>query len=204
MGNLDHKKHYTLHKNKLSKKPKKIKQRQSLIKKYFLEFGISLCLLVLCIYGLSFFTFSIAKVEGYSMIPTLNHGEWVFVNKLAKVKRFKLVLYKDPISKETSVRRVIGLPKERVYVKDDQLYVNDSEIYERFLAPEIRRAKNSHAKFTNDWIPERSDIPDGKYLILGDNRPYAADSREYGYIDQTSIVGIVELRILPIHLLRQF
>lgn len=193
----------SLAKKKHSTKRIQRKKRQR-IKSMFLEIGISLVIVSLCLSLLSLFTFSFTKVKGYSMIPTLNNDEWVFVNKLAKPKRFKLIVYKDSKSKETSVRRVIGLPNETIYYKEDQLYVNDQEIYERFIDSEVQRAKNAKSPFTEDWRPKITMIPTGKYLVLGDNRPYAADSRDYGYIDEKEIVGIVEMRILPIHQIKQF
>ncbi|WP_430602837.1 signal peptidase I [Enterococcus sp. DIV0724b] len=174
------------------------------IKRILAELGISLALLSLLLYTLSVFTFSFAKVEGYSMVPTLSNGDWVFVNKLAKSKRFDLILYKDKKSKETSIRRVIGLPEEAISYQGDKLYVNNHEVYERFLKNELKRVKASKATFTEDWLPDIEYIPKGKYLILGDNRPYAADSREYGYIDEKEIIGVVKMRVLPIHQMKQF
>lgn len=203
------KRHYpTYIKNqKIQRKRKKIvrkKSWQTRIKRVMFEVGTSLVLLGILLYLLSLFTFTVAKVEGYSMLPTLNHKEWVFVSKVAKPRRFKLVLHRDPISKETSVRRVIGLPGESIRYEDDQLYVNDQDVFERFLEPEVKQAKASKNTYTKDWWPEVSVIPKGQYLVLGDNRPYAADSRDYGYIDEKNIIGVVEMRILPIHLLQQF
>lgn len=206
----DSKRNQMYHRTKISlaKKKQFTKRSQSkkrkCIKSMFLEIGISLVLVSLCLSLLSVFTFSFTKVKGYSMIPTLNNDEWVFVNKIGKPKRFKLILYKDPKSKETAVRRIIGLPKETVYYKEDQLYINDQDVYERFIDPEIQRSKKAKSLYTKDWLPKVATIPKGKYLVLGDNRPYASDSRDYGYIDEKEIVGIVEMRILPIHQIKQF
>ncbi|WP_086315513.1 signal peptidase I [Enterococcus sp. 7F3_DIV0205] len=188
----------------LERKQRQKKKRKARIKRMLLEFGLSLFFLGVVLFLLSVFTFSFTKVKGYSMIPTLNNGEWVFVNKLAKPKRFKLIVYKDAKSKETSVRRVIGMPQETIYYKEDKLYINDTEVYERFLETEIQRAKSAKSSYTEDWFPKITTIPKGKYLVLGDNRPYAADSREYGYIDEKEIVGVVEMRVLPIHQIQQF
>ncbi|WP_430603137.1 signal peptidase I [Enterococcus sp. DIV0724b] len=180
------------------------KKRQVRVQRTLIELGLSLFFLGVFLYGLSIFTFSITKVEGYSMIPTLNNSEWVFVNKLAKPRRFKLVLYKDLKSKETSVRRVIGLPGETIFYRKDKLYVNNQEVYERFIEEEVQRAKDSKSNFTEDWSTKKRSIPKGEYLVLGDNRPYAADSRDYGYITEKEIVGVVEMRILPVHQIKQF
>lgn len=174
------------------------------LKQRLIEFGLSLILLSIFLTILSIFTFSFTKVKGYSMIPTLNNNEWVLINKLTPLKRFKLIVYKDPKSKETSIRRVIGLPSETIRYKKDQLYINDQNVYERFLETEINRAKGSKSTYTQDWTPKIVTIPKGKYFVLGDNRPYAADSRDYGYIDEKEIVGVVEMSVLPIHQMKQF
>ncbi|MGX7243854.1 signal peptidase I [Enterococcus quebecensis] len=192
-------------KQNLKKKKSRRKKRWGImLKQIFLEFGASLVLLGVLLYFISFFVFSISKVEGYSMTPSLNNGEWVFVSKVSQVKRFKLVLYRDAESKELAIRRVIGLPGEQIYYENDVLYVNDNEVFERFIVEPIGRAKNHSTKYTEDWHPEIPVIPKGKYLILGDNRPYAMDSRSYGYIDEKEIEGIVEMRLLPIHQIQQF
>ncbi|WYJ83860.1 signal peptidase I [Enterococcus sp. DIV0840] len=200
---------YIKKKRQRSKQANKKKQRkkqtwQTSIKRIVIEFGLSLILLGTVLYLLSFFTFTFAKVEGYSMVPTLNNDEWVFVSKLAKPKRFKLVLHRDPNSKETSVRRVIGLPGETISYKDDQLYVNDRDVFERFLEDETKRAQSSGGVYTEDWSTKAEQVPKGKYLVLGDNRPYASDSREYGYVDEQDLVGLVEMRVLPLHQVQQF
>lgn len=174
------------------------------IKRTLLEFGVSLVILGILLYVLSFFVFSITKIEGYSMAPTLNNGEWFFVNKLTNPRRFKLVLYRDSESQETSIRRVVGLPGENIYYKDDQLYINNNDVYERFLEIELKRAKSSKTVYTENWYPDFESIPQKKYIVLGDNRPYATDSREYSYIDESEIIGVVEMRIFPIHQIQQF
>lgn len=194
-------------KQKLRSKGKKRQRKKSWktrFRKVALEFGISIVLLGIILYVLSLFTFTVAKVEGYSMLPTLNHKEWVFVSKVSEPKRFKLVLHRDPVSKETSVRRVVGLPGETIRYEDDQLYVNEQDVFERFLEPQVKLAKSSSSNYTADWTPKINPVPKGQYLVLGDNRPYASDSREYGYIAEKDIVGVVEMRILPIHLIQQF
>ncbi|WP_430607176.1 signal peptidase I [Enterococcus sp. AZ170] len=195
------------------KKPKRMTEKKRTpqkkswrngIKRTVVEISVSFVLLGIVLYIASFFTFSMVKVEGYSMIPTLNNGEWVFVNKLAEIKRSKMILYKDPQSKEVSVRRVIGLPGEKIRYTEDKLYINDQEIYERYLEAEIKRAKESKSLYTADWFLKTGIIPDNKYIVLGDNRPYATDSRQYGYIDKKEIVGIVEMRVFPIHQIKQY
>ncbi|MTD38284.1 hypothetical protein GIX45_06545 [Erwinia sp. CPCC 100877] len=58
--------------------------------------------------------------------------------------------------------------------------------------------------FTIKGLTGRPAISKGEYLVLGDNRPYATDSRYYGLVDEKEIIGIVEMRILPFHKVRWF
>ncbi|MGX7150140.1 signal peptidase I [Enterococcus ureasiticus] len=205
---LSKKKKSTL-KKKSERRPEKRrglkkKQWRFKIKRTLKEFLIALALLGVVLYVVSLFTFSFVKIEGYSMMPTVNDGEWTFVNKLANIKRFKMVLYKEPKSNEYSVRRVIGLPGERIRYKDDKLYVNDIDMYERFLYEQLDRAKSSQTVFTEDWGDGTVTIPEGEYLLLGDNRPYAIDGRDYGYVSKHEIIGVVEMRLFPVHKIQQF
>ncbi|MEI5992312.1 signal peptidase I [Enterococcus termitis] len=159
---------------------------------------------------LSLTIFTLPKVEGYGMTPVLNNGERVFVNRLGTIRRFKLIYFKVPNSHETSIRRVIGLPNEHIQYKNDQLYINHQETVERFLQNQLNHAKQNEELVTDDFqlqqLPDvkYDTIPRGKYLVLGDNRPYSTDSRYYGLVDEKDIIGTVEMRILPLHQLVSF
>ncbi|WP_254907230.1 signal peptidase I [Enterococcus sp. 7E2_DIV0204] len=159
---------------------------------------------------LSLTVFTLPKVEGYSMTPTLNNNDRFFVNRLGKVQRFKLIFFKIPNSQETSIRRVIGLPGESIQYKNDQLFINQQETVERFLQKQLNHAKQNEELVTDDFQLQQlpnvkyDTIPKDKYLVLGDNRQYSTDSRYYGLIDEKDIIGIVEMRILPLHRLASF
>lgn len=142
-------------------------------------------------------------MEGYAMTKVLNDKDRLVVNKLGEVKRFKMVYFKIPHTKEVSIRRVIGMPGEEVHYKNDELYINNKLVPERFLEQAISEARQSGLLVTQDFtlkqITDVIQVPKNKYFVLGDNRQFANDSRNYGFVDAKDIIGVVELRYFPFH-----
>lgn len=212
-----HKKRMTATKKKRKRQKRSKKTRRKTKKtlyhrliRFGKEFIISLLLMLALVYLISCFTFSFAKVQGYSMLPTFDYGDRVFVNKLGKLRRFKLVAYHDKKTDQVKVQRIVGLPNEVVDYKNDQLLINDRAVVERFIVKAIEKAKNNESLYTEDIsfreTTKEWTVPKDKYVLLGDNRPYAAenDSRTLGYIDKKQIIGVVEMRVWPLHKLERF
>lgn len=187
-----------------NKKVNKFKRNKFVfsIKDFFISFVIAIILGI----GILFFFFGFTKVKGYSMAPTIGSGDVVVFQKNKVIKRFDLVVIDRGGSKQ--VRRVVGLPGEEVNYKTDDLYIDDKPIDEKFIIDEINETEKNGGQYTEDFsilsLIKSSNIPNNKYLVLGDNRPYATDSRSYGLIDNKSIVGVVVMRILPISKLEIF
>ncbi|EOH96792.1 signal peptidase I [Enterococcus haemoperoxidus ATCC BAA-382] len=190
------------------------KQRKKNSKKRFLqeiskELGITFLIVFLLLFILSNVVFALPKNEGYGMREALNDGDRVYVDRLGKPKRFSLIYFKQPDGNGTSIRRVIGLPGERVRYHNDELYIDDRLVVERFLQKKLVQAKLADQVITEDFdsidIMETNNgmIPKGKYLVLGDNRNYATDSRYYGLVDEQAVIGKVELRLSLFQLLRK-
>ncbi|WP_254909577.1 MULTISPECIES: signal peptidase I [unclassified Enterococcus] len=169
------------------------------------ELGLTLAICILLLILMNLFVFSISKFEGYSMVPTLSDQDRLFVSKLSKIKRFDLVYIKDG-NNEVSVRRIIGLPNEQVAYRDDELYINNELKAERFLSKRIR--EESEEPITENFdlydLFQKDMVPPNKYFVLGDNREYATDSREYGFVDEKAIIGIVKAKVFPFYDMRQF
>ncbi|OEG18546.1 signal peptidase I [Enterococcus plantarum] len=142
------------------------------------------------------------------MVSTLRDGDRVYVNKIGKLKTFELVYVQIPGTKEKEVRRIIGMPGQRVTYKNDQLQIDGQDREEKFIFDEKQTSQENGRLYTDDFsiftLTGTSKIPEGKYLLLGDNRPYSVDSRQYGLVDRKDIIGVVEMRILPLHLLQRF
>ena len=92
------------------------------------------------------------------------------------------------------IKRVIGLPGEEVTYRDNSLYIDGHEI------------ENDYNFETEDFtlkdICNCDYIPEGKYLVLGDNRGVSADSRIMGFIDREDIQGSVEVSLWPIKIVK--
>ncbi|WP_322597281.1 signal peptidase I [Enterococcus sp. HY326] len=152
------------------------------------------------------FFIRVTKVEGFSMIPTLRDGDTVVVRRTKEVERFDLVLFQQ--GGKTVVRRVIGLPNELIRYEDDILYVDSQVVDEPFIIDEINDAQRNEGQYTEDFttrdITGQTYIPEDRYLVLGDNRQYSTDSRQWGLLASNQVIGVVTLRLFPINDLTSF
>ena len=128
-----------------------------------------------------------ALVPSSSMETLISPQDRLFGNRLAykfsDPERFDVVIFKYPVDEsENYIKRIIGLPGEKVTIKDAKIYINDSEtpLEENYLPEE--------------WVVENDgyafEVPEDCYLMLGDNRNVSEDARywaevayEYGLVD---------------------
>lgn len=150
------------------------------------------------------FIISFQPIAGNSMYPTLKEGDIVVVSKflynIRNPKRNEIVNVKDDMGK-SYVKRIIGLPGERIEYLDNILYVNDQAYNEAFILEEFKTGN-----FLFEDICSLEDcpggiIPDDMYLLLGDNRKESADSRtpEFGLRNRKDIKGQVVIKLWPIN-----
>lgn len=142
------------------------------------------------------FLFQAFYIPSESMLPTLEVGDRVLVNKLSyrlhDVHRGDIVVFEAPPGQETAtvkdlVKRVVGLPGETVEARDGNVYVDGRLLEEPYLPSETR---------TEDFPP--TDVPPSSYFVMGDNRSASKDSRVFRAIPESSIVGRVFVRIWPL------
>lgn len=157
--------------------------------------------------GIRTFIFSPIIVDGASMMPTFENGDRVIVNKISPsindYERFDIVVFKAN-EEENFIKRIIGLPGDHIEYKNDDLLVNG----EKFEEPYLEKYKDElggYSDFTNDFTLEQltnsSEIPEGYYLVLGDNRPKSGDSRDarIGLIAKEKIMGKANIRYYPLN-----
>lgn len=136
-------------------------------------------------------------VTGNSMIPTLFSGDRILVSTISNIERFDTLVFNDP-SANTVVKRVIGLPGEEIRYTNDQLFINDEPVDEPFLEDIESGILTSNYLYTQDEDSEEAaTVPDGHYFLMGDNRRFSFDSRFYGSIDETNIIGEVKFVFYP-------
>ncbi len=132
-----------------------------------------------------------------SMEPTLKPGDRVLVNKLSyklhDVHRGDIVVFKRPPSEADDptikdlIKRVIGLPGDRIEGRDGVVYINGQPLKEPYLPPGT----------TTTTLPLQT-VSAGQYFVMGDNRGNSKDSRFIGTIPKNLIVGRAFVRVWPL------
>lgn len=157
-------------------------------------------------------------VNGPSMEPTLHEGQKLLSIKNFKVKRNNIVVLKAPDKIDTLyIKRVIGLPGDKVSSKNDVLYINDKPVKEPYLTPKTKQKGleqfnntygQNQTQYTNDFTLQDlfhvDKIPKGEYLVMGDNRPISHDGRSFGFVKRSSLKGRIIVRYWPLNKLRGF
>ena len=137
------------------------------------------------------FIYQPVKVEGTSMMPTLANDERIFINKftftfgLGDVHRGDTVVFYypgDPSHDKSYIKRVIGLPGDRIRIEDGQVFVNGKALAEEYVAPENR----DHFTWRDG---QEIPVPPDDYFVLGDHRNSSSDSRAWGYVPKADIYG---------------
>lgn len=151
------------------------------------------------------FLFTPVLVKGASMMPTLEDHDRVIVNKigptLQSYDRFDIVVIE--MNEETNyIKRIIGLPGDKIEYKDDQLYINGEKYNEPYLDQYKNELKDT-GTLTYDFTLEQNlgetTVPEGHYFVLGDNRRVSNDSRnpEVGFISEEQIMGTTSIICWP-------
>ena len=132
------------------------------------------------------------QVVGSSMKPNLIDGELMLLNKITyrfnDIKRFDIVVVNH--NDEPIIKRIIGLPGEKVKYQDGKLYINDKIIEENFKT-------NGETENYNVIESGYTTIPKDMYFVVGDNRINSADSRIIGLIDKNLILGKANFVLYP-------
>jgi signal peptidase I len=131
------------------------------------------------------FLYQPVKVEGGSMMPGLMNRERIFVNKfvyrLEPIERGDIVVFRYPRDPSLSfIKRVIGVPGDRIRIDDGQVYVNGNALEEDYLSPAFVDREQSFAEIV---------VPPHNYFVMGDHRNMSDDSRDFGALDQNYIYG---------------
>jgi signal peptidase I len=151
------------------------------------------------------------KVQQRSMESTLFSGQYVLVDKLtprwAPYSRGDIVVFEPPASwaAETGgvplIKRVIGLPGDRLELRDGKVYVNDVALVEPYVNRDkgVAQATDPYPDGPSQWL-----VPSGDLFVMGDNRENSADSRTFGPIEIDHVAGRAWLRYWPIDTFRIF
>ena len=129
------------------------------------------------------------RVDGFSMNPTLQDGEYILVNKLAyktgEPVRGDIVVFMFPMNpQEDLIKRVIGLPGESISVHGGIVTINGAVLNEPYIA--------AAPNYDGEWT-----VPEGQLFVLGDNRNDSRDSHQWGLLPIENVIGRAVLIYWP-------
>lgn len=120
-------------------------------------------------------------VDGFSMRPTLDNGEYVLVNKIAFRSSLPeygdIIVFHFPVDpNQDFIKRVIGLPGDDIFIRGGKVIVNDYSLEEPYIA--------ASPLYDGHWT-----VPEGQLFVLGDNRNNSSDSHSWGPVPMENVVG---------------
>ena len=156
---------------------------------FFNDWIVPIVVAVILAFLINKFLIFKVKIPSESMVPTLNVGDRLFVTRIynpEKLKRGDIVVFHSDEKNEDMIKRLIGLPGDKVVIKDGIVTVNGETLKENYIGT----ADNYSGEF---------EVPEGKYFFLGDNRYWSLDSRywENPYIDGSKIKGKAQIKVYP-------
>ncbi|MEJ5240496.1 MAG: signal peptidase I [Anaerolineales bacterium] len=134
------------------------------------------------------------RVEGFSMLPTLQNGELVLVSKISyrfgAIQRGDIVVFRHPLNtRQELIKRVIGLPGDQVVIENGQLILNGTALVEPYISAPPR--------YNGRW-----EVPPGYLFVLGDNRNDSSDSHSWGLLPIENVIGKAILVYWPFDRMR--
>ena len=158
-------------------------------RRILLEIIETIILALVLFMAINFLTARI-RVDGSSMEPNFHDGDYVIVNRMAyrlgDIQRGDVIVFPYPLEPEDDyIKRVIGLPGDRVAIYGGAVYVNGQPLIEPYIAEQPR---SDLAEFI---------VPESYVYVMGDNRNESSDSRSWGPLKIDEIIGRAIFRYWP-------
>lgn len=159
---------------------------------------------VLVVFGVRSFLVQPFLVSGASMEPNFHGGDYILINELSyrfrAPERGEVVVFRYPGDERTFfIKRIIGLPGERIVVTGGELYV-------------YAKGSTKGKRVNEDYLPRNLQtvgekdvtLTDKEYFVMGDNRDASFDSRQWGPLDRSEVIGSVWVRLWPLNKVMAF
>jgi signal peptidase I len=179
----------------LNQQPKKTSQTHQ--ENPWLEIVKTVATAAILAFGIRTFVAEARYIPSSSMEPTLEINDRLIIEKLSyrfrEPQRGDVVVFsptetlKEQNFHEAFIKRVIGLPGDTVEVKNGRVYVNNFPLSENYIAE----------KPSYDYGPVV--VPEGQYLVLGDNRNNSYDSHYWGFVPKDNLIGRAAVRFWPLN-----
>lgn len=170
----------------------------------FREYAETLVIAILLALVIRTFVVQAFKIPSGSMIPTLDIGDHILVNKfiygvrlpftdftlvpIRRPERGDVVVFKFPKDESKDfIKRVIGLPGDTLEVKNKAVYVNGQKMDELYAVHDESGELASLMQGRDNFGPV--SVPKHSYFVMGDNRDHSLDSRFWGFVDESKIKG---------------
>jgi signal peptidase I len=170
---------------------------------FLLEVFKIVIIALLIVIPIRYFVFQPFLVKGESMLPNFHEGDYLIADQLSYLVRDPqrgevIILRNSSASSQRYIKRIIGLPGERIEIKQGNITIyreEEKEILEEsgYLALSV---------FTPGTF--NIELSESQYFVMGDNRPFSVDSRRWGPIEEKDIIGRVLLRAWPLTDLAKF
>lgn len=159
------------------------------VKQFFVDLLETIVLAVVLFFAINAVSARV-RVDGFSMVPTLQDGEYVLVNRLAfrnkLPERGDIIVFVSPqVSDLDLIKRVIGLPGDKIRISGGVVEVNGQALNEPYIA--------AAPIYNGEW-----SVPEGNLFVLGDNRNDSSDSHAWGLLPIENVIGKAILIYWPI------
>ncbi|MFK8186729.1 MAG: signal peptidase I [Phormidesmis sp.] len=165
---------------------------------FWVELLQTMGLSVVLALGMRQFVAEARVVPTGSMEPTVQINDRLFIEKISYLfnspDRGDIIVFQAPekalviagaTTNDAYLKRVIGLPGETVEIKDGKVFIDDRAIHENYI------------KAPPNYTWEKALVPEGQYLVLGDNRNGSLDGHVWGFLPEDTIIGKASLRFWP-------
>lgn len=166
---------------------------------FFLDIAQTFVITGAVFFFITYFFFRPFQVSGNSMYSNFKDKEYIITNIISlrfnDPKQGDVIVFRSPTDPNRDfIKRVIGLPGDKIYLSDGFVYVNDKKINEDYLDEGIKTYGGAFLQEGEEKI-----VPEEYFFVMGDNRNDSSDSRQWGFLSRENIKGVSILVYWPIN-----